>query len=100
MPQNTAAGKATVGPANASDKETINVLTPQAELAAANAKIKRLREQLETRNSPASSDNLLNRLATVLKALAQRTALLRSAKVADPPLLTDGADPIFNNWKL
>ena len=44
MPQNTTIGKVAVGPANASDKEIINVLTPQAELAAANAEIKRLRE--------------------------------------------------------
>jgi len=28
MPRNTAAGKAAAGPANTSDKETINVLTP------------------------------------------------------------------------
>jgi len=28
MPQNTAVGKVAAGPANASDKETINVLTP------------------------------------------------------------------------
>ena len=100
MPRNTAAGKATIGPANALDEETINVLTPQAELAAANAEIERLREQLETRNTPASSDDLLDRLATVLKALAQRIVSSRSAKVVDPPLLIDGADPIFNNWKL
>ena len=100
MPQNTAVGKATAGPANASDEEIINVLTPQAELAAANAEIKWLREQLKTRNTPISSDDLLDRLATVLKALAQRTASSRSAKVVDPPLLIDGADPIFNNWKL
>ena len=100
MPRNTAAGKATAGPANASDEETINVSTPQAELAAANAEIERLREQLETRNTPASSDDSSDRLATVLEALAQRTASSRSAKVADPPLLTDGADPTFNNWKL
>ena len=100
MPRNTAAGKATIGPANALDKETINILTPQAELAAANAEIERLREQLKTRNTPTSSDNSLDRLATVLEALAQRTALLRSAKVADPLLLTDGADPTFDNWKL
>ena len=97
---NTAAGKATVGPANALDKEIINVLTPQAELAAANAEIERLREQLKTRNTPISSNDLLDRLATVLKALAQRTALSRSAKVVDPPLLTDGVDPTFDNWKL
>jgi len=38
----------------------------------------------------------------VLKALAQHIvlALLRSAKVADPLLLIDGTNPIFNNWKL
>ena len=70
MLRNTAVGKVTVGPANALDEEIINVLTPQAELTAANTEIKRLREQLETRNTPISSDNLLDRLATVLKALA------------------------------
>jgi hypothetical protein len=102
MPRNTAAGKAAAGPANASDKETINVSTPRTELAAANAEIERLRELLETRSTPASSEDLSERLATVLEALAQRTASgsSRSAKVADPPLLTDGADPTFDNWKL
>ena len=72
------------------------------ELVAANAEIKRLRELLKTRSTPISSINPLDRLTTVLKALAQRTVLTlsRSAKVADPPLLIDGADPTFNNWKL
>jgi len=42
MPRNTVAGKAATGPANTLDKETINILTPQEELAAANAEIKRL----------------------------------------------------------
>jgi hypothetical protein len=97
MPQNTAAGKAAAGPTNTLDEETINVLTPQAELAAANAEIKRLRELLKTRDTPISQDNPLNRLTTVLKALAQRTASSRSAKVADPPLLIDRTDPTFNN---
>ena len=70
MPRNIVVGKAAIGPANALDEEIINILTPQAELAIANAKIKRLREQLETRDTPASSVNLLDRLAIVLKALA------------------------------
>jgi hypothetical protein len=102
MPRNTAAGKAAAGPSNTSDEETINVSTPQAELIAANAEIERLRELLETRDTPASQDDPSDRLATVLEALAQRTASAssRSAKVADPPLLTDGTDPTFDNWKL
>ena len=70
MLRNTVVGKAAIGPANASDKETINILTPQAELAIANTKIKRLRELLKTRSTPISSVNLLDRLTTVLKALA------------------------------
>ena len=37
---NIVAGKVAIGPVNASDKEIINILTPQAELAAANAEIK------------------------------------------------------------
>ena len=39
MPQNTAAGKAATRPTNTSDKETINVLTPQAELTVVNTEI-------------------------------------------------------------
>jgi hypothetical protein len=70
MPRNTVVGKAAIGPTNASDEETINILTPYAELTAANTEIKRLRELLETRSTPASSVNLLDRLTTVLKALA------------------------------
>jgi hypothetical protein len=70
MPRNIVVGKAAVGPANVSDKEIINVLTPQAELAIANTKIKRLRELLKTRDTPISSVDLLDRLAIVLKALA------------------------------
>ena len=100
MPWNTAAGKAAAGPANTSDKETINVLTPQAELTAASAKIEWLQELLEARDTSATPDNLLNRLATVFKALAQYTTLLKFAKVVDPPLLTDRTNPIFDNWKL
>ena len=70
MLRNIAAGKAAVGPANALDEETIIVLTPQAELTAANAEIERLWELLKARNTPASSDDLLDRLAMVLEALA------------------------------
>lgn len=57
---------------------------------------------LEARDTPTSIDDSLDRLTTVLEALAQRTALVssRSAKVADPPLLIDGTDPTFDNWKL
>ena len=70
MLRNTAAGKATVGPLNTSNSETITVLTPQEELMAANAKIKRLQELLKARDTPVSSDNLLDRLTMILKALA------------------------------
>jgi len=42
MPRNTAAGKAAAGPVNTSDSKIVAVSTPQEELAAANAKIKRL----------------------------------------------------------
>ena len=70
MPRNTAVGKAAIGPINALDEEIINILTPQVELAIANTEIKRLRELLKTRSTPISSVNLLDRLATALKALA------------------------------
>ena len=70
MPRNTVVGKVAIGPTNALDKEIINILTPQADLIAANTEIKQLQGLLKTRDTPISSNNLLNRLATVLKALA------------------------------
>ena len=74
MPQNTAASKAAAGPANTLDSETATALNPQAELAATNAKIKRLQELLEAKDTPASggdkSPSDTHRLATVLAALS------------------------------
>jgi hypothetical protein len=69
MPRNTAASRTAAGPSNSSENEIINVLTPQAELAAANAEIKQLQELLEARDTPISNDESLSdnqRLATVL----------------------------------
>ena len=40
MPRSMAASKAAAGPSNISKDKTINVLTPSAELVAANTKIK------------------------------------------------------------
>ena len=40
MPRNIVAGKAAIGLLNTSNSKMITILTPQAELAAANAKIK------------------------------------------------------------
>ena len=70
MLRNIATGKAAAGPLNTSDGKMIAVLTPQEELTAANAEIKWLRELLEARDTPASSDNSLDRLTMILKALA------------------------------
>ena len=70
MLRNTVAGKAAVGPLNTSDSKTIAVLTPQEELTAANAEIKWLQELLKAKNTPVSSDDLLDRLTIILKALA------------------------------
>ena len=70
MPRNTAAGKAAAGPSNTLNGETIAVSTPQEELTAANAEIECLRELLKARDTSASSDDLLDRLTIILKALA------------------------------
>ena len=70
MPRNTVASKATVGPLYTSNGEIIAVLTPQKKLTAANAEIKRLRELLKARDTPISSNDSLDRLTTILKALA------------------------------
>ena len=110
MLRNTAASKSATGPSNSSKDKTITILTPQAELTAANAKIKQLQKLFKARDTPISNELLSNnqRLTTVLQALSQRlsgstkahTATSQSIKVADPLLLTDGIDPIFDNWKL
>lgn len=104
MPRNTTAGKAAAGPLNTSDGETARATDSNSELAVANAEIERLRELLEARETPAPNDESSDtrKLATVLEALALRTASAssRSATVAGPPLLTDGIDPTFDNWKL
>ena len=42
MLRNIVAGKAAIGPINASNSKIVAVLTPQEELIAANTKIKRL----------------------------------------------------------
>ena len=62
MPRNTVASKAAAGPLNTLDNKIVNVLNPQAELVAANAKIEQLWELLKARDTPtsASSDKLLN----------------------------------------
>ena len=70
MLRNIAAGKAAIGPLNTSNGEIITVLTPQEELMAANAEIEWLQELLKARDTPISSNNLLDRLAIILKALA------------------------------
>ena len=60
MLKNTAASKTAAGPLNSSKNKIITVLTPQAELIAANAEIKRLRELLKARNTPISNNKSLS----------------------------------------
>ena len=79
----------------------------QEELAAALAEIEQLRAQLEEQRTPQSQNETPDtlRLATVLEALSQHLSgsseapehTKRSAKIADPPLLTDRIDPTFDN---
>jgi hypothetical protein len=93
--------------ASASTDQTIPQTDLQEELLAAQAEIEALRAQLADRSSRDSSPSNSG-LVTVLEMLAQRldrTATptdrpQRSAKVADPPVLTNGIDPTFDNWKL
>ena len=62
MLRNIAVSKAAVGPLNTSDNKIVNVLNPQAELVAANTKIKQLRELLKAKDTPTFifSNKLLN----------------------------------------
>jgi len=85
--------------------------TTQEELAAAQAEIAQLRAQLAAQTTPPSRERSPDRsqFAAVLEALAQRITdgppedsgrPKRSAKIPDPPILTDGKDPTFDSWKL
>jgi hypothetical protein len=78
-------------------------------LAVANAEIERLRAQLAARDTPTSGRASPDRLADVLEALTQRLTRAESpaaatssktTKIPDPPVLTDGKNPTFENWRL
>ena len=61
MLRNTAASKIAAGPLNSSKDEIITILTPQAELTAANTKIKLLQKLLKAKNTPIfNNKSLLN----------------------------------------
>ena len=80
------------------------------DLAAANAEIERLRALLESQETPTSETETPSPdgLVSVLRALTQRLSRTddapaiptKSAKIPDPPILTDGKDPTFESWKL
>jgi hypothetical protein len=87
------------------DDSDTPVTTTQDELETANAEIQRLRAMLEARDQTPLTECSLgpDRLADVLEALTQRLTDERTHKterIPDPPLLTDGAEPTFENWKL
>jgi len=60
MLRNTIAGRAAAGPVNTFNGETVTILNPQEELAAANTEIKRLWELLETRDTSTLSNKSLD----------------------------------------
>ena len=75
-------------------------------MLAANAEIERLRALLAAKDTLALSSETLSydRLADVLEMLSQRLARAdspaapsKSAKIPDPPILTDRKDLTFNN---
>src|SRR5436190_20002147 len=80
------------------------------DLAVANAEIERLRALLESQETPTSETETPSPdgLVSVLHALSQRLSRVddapaiptKSAKIPDPPILTDGKDPTFESWKL
>ena len=59
MPKSTAVSKTAIEPLNTSKNKIINVLTPQAELAAANTKIKQLQKLLKAKDTPIFYNKLL-----------------------------------------
>src|SRR5580658_4929081 len=110
-------GNARGSASQSSNSQTANAnqtTTIQDDLVAATAEIEQLRAQLAARDSPAPvqvSPNL-DRLATVLEAFSERLDRMetrastpasgsgKSTKLPDPPILTDGKDPTFENWRI
>src|SRR5436190_22865891 len=80
------------------------------DLAAANAEIEWLRALLESQETLTSETKTLSPdgLVSILQALSQHLSRVddapaiwtKSAKIPDPPILTDGKDPTFKSWKL
>jgi hypothetical protein len=66
--------------------------------------IERLRALLASQETPSLEIASLENLASVLQAISQRLARdnspnrsTKSAKIPDPPLLTDGKEPTFES---
>src|SRR5436189_6356442 len=98
------ASSSRTGPSNTTNETTT---TLQADLDAANAEIEQLRALLAAKDTPIPGTPTSDRLTDVLEALTERLTRTdspathaKSAKIPDPPLLTDGKDPTFDNWKL
>lgn len=95
----------TAGPSNEDPEDGPQDQAP--DLVAAYAEIKRLRAQIASQATPTSETANSEGLTSVLQALAQRLTMegspatpTKSAKIPDPPILTDGKDPTFENWKI
>jgi hypothetical protein len=103
-PKSSTAASRTAESSNTQDSNT------QEELAAARTEIAQLRALLAAQSTPSRDQSPdTPQLLTVLEAMTQRLTdglqgnqerPQRSAKIADPPLLTDGVEPTFANWKL
>ena len=80
------------------------------DLAAANAEIEWLRALVESQETLTSETKtpIPDGLVGILQALSQCLSRAddapaiptKSAKIPDPPILTDGKDPTFESWKL
>ena len=98
------ASSSQTGPSNTTSETTA---TLQADLDATNAEIEQLRALLTAKDTPIPGTPTSDRLADVLEALTEHLTRTdspatpaKSAKIPDPPLLTDGKDPTFDNWKI
>src|SRR5436189_4306178 len=98
------ASSSQTGPSNTTNETTA---TLQENLDATNAEIEQLRALLTAKDTPIPGTPTSERLADVLEALTEHLTRIdspatppKSAKIPDPPILTDGKDPTFENWKL
>ena len=77
-------------------------LAAAATVAAQQAEIDRLNALLQAQAAPTAQSvtALVEGIVQSLRQSSTPISTMKSTKIPDPPILTDGEEPTFNNWKI